>query len=164
MRLEPLGYGPGRSSVPLQVASTVAFVVGGLLVLWSGTLHFHLWQKVGYRHIPTIGPLYLVQSVAAVVVGVLVIAVRRVWVAIAGAGFALSTMVGFLISVEHGLFGFKDSWSAPFAHQALAVDIAAIVVLAAAGGLCLYGPTSVHPSTRPSGTEASSGLATAPNT
>jgi uncharacterized membrane protein YqgA involved in biofilm formation len=62
-----------------------------------------------------------------------------VWVAVLGTGFAVSTMIGFLISVEHGLFGYRDSWSAPFAHEAFIVELAAIGVLVVAGGLCLVG-------------------------
>ncbi len=123
------------------VMATLAFVVGGLLIVWSSYIHFHLWQKVGYRHIPTIGSLFLVQSIAGFVLGLAVIAVRRVWVAILGAGFSASTMVGFLITVEHGLFGFKDGWSAPFAQQTFAIEIATILVLALAGLLSLVGPT-----------------------
>jgi hypothetical protein len=116
-------------------------MVGGLLLLWSSYIHFHLWQKLGYRHIPTIGPLFLVQSIAGALMGALVIAARRVWVAVVGVGFAASTMVGFLISVEHGLFGFKDAWSAPFAHQAFFIEAAIIAVLVLAGVLCLVGAT-----------------------
>ena len=40
-----------------------------------------------------------------------------------GIGFALATMAGFLISVEHGLFGFTDSWAAPFAGLAFTIEI-----------------------------------------
>jgi uncharacterized membrane protein YqgA involved in biofilm formation len=123
------------------VGATVSFIVGGLLILWSSYIHFHLWQKLGYRHIPTIGPLFLVQSIVGVLLGLLVIAARRVWAAVLGAGFAASTMVGFFISIEHGLFGFKDSWSAPFAHQAFIVELATIGILVLAGGLCLVGST-----------------------
>jgi hypothetical protein len=106
---ELLLRGPGRSRRPIDLAATVAFVVGGLLIIWSSYIHFHLWDETdGYRSIKTIGPLFLLQSIA-----------------------------GFLISVSHGLFGFKDSWSAPFAHQAFAIEIAIIVVLGIAGVLCL---------------------------
>ena len=127
-------------------ATTIAFVAGGLLLAWSGYLHFHLWRGLGYRHIPTIGPLFLLQSVAGLGLGLLIIAVRRVWTAVLGVGFAASTVIGFLISVEHGLFGFKDSWSAPFAHQAFAIEVAAIVILVVAGTLCFLGTTSKsHP-------------------
>jgi hypothetical protein len=106
-------------------------------VIWSSYIHFHLWQELGYRHIPTIGPLFLAQSIAGLILGLLIIIVRRVWVAVLGAGFAASTMAGFLISEQHGLFGFKDSWSAPFAHEAFAIEIAVTGLLVIAGALCL---------------------------
>ena len=119
----------------------MAFLVGGLLIIWSSYIHFHLWQHIGYRHIPTIGPLFLLQSMAGVLVGVTVLIIRRVWAAILGMGFALATVMGFLVSVNYGLFGFKDAWSAPFAHQALALEGATVVVLGLAGMLCLIGLT-----------------------
>ena len=114
-------------------------VVGGLLLVWSSYIHFHLWDSEGYRHIATIGPLFLVQSIAGLVLGVLVIAIRRVWAALLGMGFALSTLAGFLISVEHGLFGFKDSWQAPFANQAFAIELTAAAILGVGGAICAAG-------------------------
>jgi hypothetical protein len=122
------------------LAAGVAFVLGGLLVIWSSYIHFHLWDETnGYRTIHIIGPLFLLQSIAGLVLGLGVIVVRRLWAAVIGVGFGISTMVGFLISVTHGLFNFKDSWTAPFAHLAFAVEIAIIAVLAIAGALCLAG-------------------------
>jgi hypothetical protein len=91
------------------------------------------------------------------VVGLLVIAVRRVWTALLGIGFAVSTIAGFLISVAHGLFGFKDSWDAPFGKQAFTIEIAIIAVLSIAGALCLAGASSAPSSTtrtNPVGTSA----------
>lgn len=117
--------------------STIAFLIGGLMVIWLSYIHFHLWLSVGYRHIPTIGPLFLVQAIAGLVIGFVVIGVRRLWAAALGAGFAAATLGGFLISVSHGLFNFTDSWSAPDAHLAFGVEIVTVVVLAVAGVLCL---------------------------
>lgn len=131
----------GRTTA-VRITTTAAFVVGGLLLVWSSYLHFHLWQSLGYRHIPTIGPLFILQSVAGLVLGLLVVAIRRPWTAVVGAGFAASTVIGFLVSVEHGLFGFKDTWSAPFAHQAFAIEVAAIVILGIAGALSIFGSAS----------------------
>ncbi len=141
MRIQQLGYGSGSPSKSITAAATLSLVVGGMLLVWSSYIHFHLWQKLGYRHIPTIGPLFLLQSIAGLLLGILVMAVRRVWVGLLGLGFALSTMAGFLISVEHGLFGFEDSWSAPFAHQAFEVETASILVFAVAVALCILGST-----------------------
>jgi hypothetical protein len=127
------------------LASTVAFVIGALLVLWSSYIHFHLWDETdGYRHISVIGPLFLLQAIGGLVVAILIVAVRRVWAALAGMGFAVSTLVGFLLSVglSQGLFNFKESWSAPFADQAFAIEIAITAVLLIAGALCLVGSAS----------------------
>ena len=132
--------GPGRSRRPLQLAATTAFIVGGALLIWSAFIHFHLWSETdGYRTIATIGPLFLLQSIAGLVIGIGVVAVRRRWAAVIGVGFALSTIAGFLLSVAVGLFGFKDSWLAPFAKEAFTVELLAVVVLIAAAVLCLVG-------------------------
>ena len=142
-----LGYltrSPSRANRALGLAATAAFVVGALLVLWTAYIHFHLWNETdGYRHISVIGPLFLAQAIGGLVIAVALVAVRRVWVAIAGAGFGLSTLVGFLLTVglSKGLFNFKESWEAPFAKQAFGIELALTVVLLAAGSLCLRGST-----------------------
>ncbi len=130
--------GPGRSRRPVDLAATAAFALGGVLLIWSAYVHFHLWNETdGYRSIPTIGPLFLLQSIAGLVIGVGVMVVRRLWAAVIGLGFALSTVAGFLLSVAIGLFGFKDSWLAPFAKEAFTIEILAAVAFVAAGALCL---------------------------
>lgn len=120
----------------------MSFVAGGLLLVGSAGIHAHLWLSVGYRHIPAIGPLFLLQSVTGSVLGVLAVVVHRAWSAVLGTGFGLATIAGLAVSVEHGLFGFRDSWSAPFAVESLVVEAVAAVVLGLAAGLCLAGPTA----------------------
>lgn len=131
--------------------ATVTSVVGGLLLVWSAGIHAHLWLSVGYRHIPTIGPLFLLQSVTAVALGALAVVVHRAWSALLGAGFGVATIGGLVVSVQHGLFGFRDSWSAPFATQSLVVEAVAVVFLGIAAGLCLVGTedTGRRPSPSP---------------
>jgi hypothetical protein len=145
---------PDRSRRALNLAATSAFALGGLLLVWSAYIHFHLWSEAdGYRSIPTIGPLFLLQSIAGLVIGVGVIAVRRLWAAAIGVGFALATIAGFLISVVHGLFGFKDSWMAPFAKEAFTIEVIAAAVLVAAAALCLIGSApDVRSGSTPAGT------------
>ena len=131
-----------RPTDVVRPAATVGFISGGLLVLWSAYIHFHLWNEPqGYRHISVIGPLFLFQSIGGLVLGIVVVAARRVWAAICGIGYAIATLVGFLLSVElaHGLFSFKETWAAPFADQALGVEIAIVVVLGLTAVLCLAG-------------------------
>ena len=135
-----MAIGPGRSRRPVDLGATAAFALGGALLIWSAFIHLHLWSETdGYRSIPTIGPLFLLQSITALVIGIGVVAIRRLWAAVVGMGFALTTIAGFLLSVAVGLFGFKDSWLAPYAKQAFTIEILAVVVLMAAAALCLVG-------------------------
>jgi hypothetical protein len=149
-----LAVGPGGFRRPLDLAANTAFTIGGLLLVWSAYIHFHLWNEPGgYRSIATIGVLFLLQSIAGLIIGIGVVAVRRLWAAVIGIGFALSTIGGFLLSVAVGLFGFKDSWLAPFAKQAFTIEVLAVAVLGAAAALCLVGSVpSARTGTTPAGT------------
>jgi len=149
-----LVLGPGRSRRPLHLAATAVFVLGGALLIWSAFIHFHLWGETdGYRAIPTIGPLFLAQSIAGLVIGIGIVAVRRLWAAVIGIGFALSTIAGFLLSVSVGLFGFQDSWLAPFAKEAFTIEGIAAAVLVIAAALCLIGSApGVRSGSTPAGT------------
>jgi hypothetical protein len=135
-----LNRGPGRSLRAVDLAADAAFLAGGALIVWSGFIHYHLWgEPDGYRAIPTIGPLFLLQSIAGLVFGLGIVAARRVWAAVLGVGYALATIGGFLLSVTIGLFGFMDTWLAPFAGQAFGIEVAAASVLCLAAILCLVG-------------------------
>jgi hypothetical protein len=152
------GYGPRRSPKSARVAATLAYVAGGFLVVGSAYIHFHLWDEAfGYRHISIIGPLFLAQAIGGLVLGILIIVVRRVWVAVAGIGFAASTLIGFLLSADlaKGLFNFKESWAAPYAGEAFAIEIAITVVLALAGALCLAASASSRAGDRAPGAQVS---------
>lgn len=114
-----------------RVLVTGAMVLGAALVAWSGAIHLHLWMG-GYRNIHIIGPLFLAQAVTAFVVALVIIILRWATSALAGALFLASTIAGLLVSSWHGIFGFRDSLSAPFATLSLFVEGAGIVVLASA--------------------------------
>ena len=116
---------------PPSLTATLLCLVGAALLVVSAVIHLHLWST-GYRHIPTIGPLFLLQGIVGIGLALVVAVTRRGWAAVVGAGFAASTIGGLLLSVEIGLFGFKDSLSAPDATPSLLVESAALVVLAAA--------------------------------
>jgi hypothetical protein len=124
--------------VTVRVVTTLTLLAGAALAVTSGAIHLHLWAE-GYRTIPTIGPLFLFQGVAGVVLGVVLAASRRLLAAVATAGFMVATIGGFLLSDYVGLFGFSDTLSAPWAGMALAVEIAGAVVLAGGCVLLLRG-------------------------
>jgi len=73
----------------------------------TGAIHLDLYLT-GYRSIPVIGPLFLLQVIAAFGLAAAVLVSGSRLAAMAGAGFALSTLGGYLLSVSIGLFGFTE--------------------------------------------------------
>src|ERR1700723_3816059 len=110
-------------------------VVGAGLLIATAAIHLDLYVT-GYRTIPTIGWLFLLQVIVAFALGlaVLVIPSRLVMAsrlaAAAGAGFALSTLGGYLLTVWIGLFGFKEVRTTA-GIVAGVIEVVAFVVLAA---------------------------------
>jgi predicted lipoprotein with Yx(FWY)xxD motif len=119
---------PGWPTVILRVAGS------GLLIA-TAAIHLDLYLT-GYRTIPTIGWLFLLQVIAGFGLGLAVLIIPRRLVvasrlaAAAGAGFALATLAGYLLSVWIGLFGFKEIRTSAGIAAGL-VEVAAFVVLAA---------------------------------
>ena len=119
-----------------RAATNILLWAAAAAMVWSGGIHLHLWTT-GYRQIPTIGPLFLVQGITAVVLAGALAVLRRAWTALCSLGLVVGTIGGFLLSVDVGLFGFQDSWHAPDAVMALVAESAAAVLLIAGGTSCL---------------------------
>jgi hypothetical protein len=104
------------------------------MATWSAAIHLHLWFQ-GYRHIPTIGSLFLAQGALGVAIAAAAVAVRRGLTALAGAAFLAATSVGLLLSATVGLFNFHDGLDAPYAGLSLTVQLTGAVLfsLAAVG-------------------------------
>ena len=120
-------------------------VAGALLLVVSAGIHLDLYLT-GYRSIPTIGWLFLVQFLVAFVLAIGALVTHSRLVAVAGAAFALSTLGCYLLAVWIGLFGYKEIRTragiaaglievAAFATLALAVAIASSGEAAAPAGL-----------------------------
>ncbi len=103
-------------------------VAGAALLVATAGIHLDLYLT-GYRTIPTIGWLFLLQVIAAFVLGAGVLVLGSRLVAAAGAGFALSTLGGYLLSVWIGLFGFKEVRTTA-GIVAGVIEVAAFAVLA----------------------------------
>jgi predicted lipoprotein with Yx(FWY)xxD motif len=82
-------------------------LAGGGLLIATGAIHLDLYLT-GYRSIPTIGWLFLLQIIAAFGLGALVLATGEWLAAAAGAVFALATLGGYLLTLWIGLFGFTE--------------------------------------------------------
>jgi hypothetical protein len=109
------------------VALALRLAAIGLLssVAW---IHLHLWQS-GYRHIPTIGPLFLAAVLAAAGAAALLLArPRRTlgMLALAADAGILAALIG---SINIGLFGFTESLDAPFVAESMVIESLAALVL-----------------------------------
>jgi hypothetical protein len=140
-----LAQGPVRSRPGWRARSLCA--LGAVLVGASGGIHFHLWAT-GYNAIPKIGPLFLAQSISAFVLAAWLVIRPSLLVATAALGLAAGTIAGFLVTVWFGLFGFTDSFSAPYASVALITESVAVAVLAG-GCVVLIGQVRRRPGPTP---------------
>jgi predicted lipoprotein with Yx(FWY)xxD motif len=103
--LPPRGWLAARPSRRLQWLGLR--VAGAGLLAATGAIHLDLYLT-GYRSIPTLGWLFLLQVITAFGLAAAVLATGSRLVAAAGAGFALATLGGYLLSVWIGLFGFQE--------------------------------------------------------
>jgi predicted lipoprotein with Yx(FWY)xxD motif len=109
-------------------------VAGAGLLFGTAAIHLDLYLT-GYRTIPAIGWLFLLQVIAGFLLGALVLAmpgsrgVASRLAATAGAVLALSTLGGYLLTVQFGLFGFREVRTTA-GIVAGVVEVAAFVVLA----------------------------------
>jgi hypothetical protein len=113
-------------------ASWALFIVDGGLLVASGVIHLHLWD-IAYRHVPTLGPLFLVQVVAAFVIAVAIVATRHLLAVAAGAALAAGTILGFILVRSVGLFGFKLGFSSGLANTVLVIEAVAVIMLCITG-------------------------------
>jgi plastocyanin len=121
-------------------------VAGAALLAATGAIHLDLYLT-SYRHIPTIGWLFLLQVIAAFLLAAGVLATRGPLVPAAGAGFAVATLGGYLLSLWIGLFGFREVRTTAGIVAGL-IEIAAFATLATlvlVAGRAQAGPAQAGP-------------------
>jgi predicted lipoprotein with Yx(FWY)xxD motif len=119
---------PGKQPKSRTRARLALRLAGGGLLIATGAIHLDLYLT-GYRSIPTIGWLFLLQVIAAFVLGAAVLASGARLAAAAGAAFSLATLGGYLLSLWIGLFGFKEVRTTAGIAAGL-VEVAAFAALA----------------------------------
>jgi predicted lipoprotein with Yx(FWY)xxD motif len=107
------------------------------LLIATAAIHLDLYLT-GFRTIPTIGPLFLFQVIVGFALALAILAVpftavtRRpavdASIAAVGAGYAIATLGGYLLSLWVGLFGFHEI-------RSTAGTVAGIIEIAAFGVL-----------------------------
>ena len=130
-----------EGSTANRVAMTLLIAAGAGFAIYSGYIHLYLYgrQPFPYSAIPTIGPLFLLQGIVAIVIGVLVLVTRRFFAVLLGAGLMVVSVAALVIDVEVGMFGFQDSWQVPYATSTLYEEIVGAVLLLIAAGALAWG-------------------------
>lgn len=106
-------------------------LLGAGLTAAMGWVHLRLWLD-GYREIPVVGPLFLINVVgAAVLVAALLAAPARLRAATAAvaAAFTATTLAALIVSLTVGLFGVHESLHTPLVVPTLVLESAGVLVL-----------------------------------
>ncbi len=119
----------------------LARAVLAVSVVVSGVVHYKLFLN-GQRNIPVIGPAFVVNAVAGVVIGVLLVTWRSWLPLFLAFGFGLVTLAAFVVATSPlGLFGARAHWSG-WAEWTCAITEAVAVVVGVAALLAERRPAS----------------------
>ena len=109
---------------------TIQRVLAAALVAATGGIHLYLWFDYFHR-VRVIGALFLVNAGSGVAIAVALLATDSALVTLAGLTYTVGTLVAFAISARWGLFGYRETFWGRWQESAGAVELAAIVPLAA---------------------------------
>ncbi|HEY2877394.1 hypothetical protein [Nocardioides sp.] len=104
-----------------------ARIIAALAVLVSAYVHLYEWLN-GMRHVHVIGPLFVVNIVAGVVIAVLLVTWKHWFAPFLAFGFGASTLAGFAIATTTaGLFGDHEKWQGNYVWAAAIAESVAIL-------------------------------------
>jgi hypothetical protein len=128
---QSLGRQHGASALVLAAA-------GAATIVASAVVHLCLWGKEdGYRAVPTIGPLFLLQGIAGCLLGPVMLVFRRVITDAAGAAYLALSLGALYLSINGGLFGFDETLNAPWVKFSLVDEIVGLAACLAAAAITL---------------------------
>jgi hypothetical protein len=160
--LSPPEHPPGRARLPTRhraIAARAFRYLGALAVLATGVAHIEQYSVEDYSTVPTIGTLFLLNFIAAIVIAAGLIApLRRVTgrytdtvravLAVGGIGLAAGSLTGLFLSETTGLFGFVEHGYRMAIVVAIAVEVAATISLLAFLVANGTGPQKIRTSSR----------------
>jgi hypothetical protein len=122
------------------IIARAALYLGALAVLATGVDHIEQYAVDSYSTVPTIGTLFLLNFVSAVVLSIGLIAplqriagryadVIRALMAAGGVGLAAGSLAGLFVSETAGLFGFVEHGYRMAIVVAIVAEVAAIAFL-----------------------------------
>jgi hypothetical protein len=94
----------------------------------SGVGHAYLYIH-GYRHIPNIGPAFLLQASVSCAVAVLIVVGGPAWLRWAAAAMAAGSLVAFALSRTVGVLGFTERGWQPAPHAAISAVAEVLTVV-----------------------------------
>jgi hypothetical protein len=118
-------YGRMENAMKLRILAAAG-------VLVSAGVHLKLWFD-GFRDLHMIGPAFMLNAVAGLVIALLLILWRHWLPLLLAVGFGASTLGAFLISATVGLYGVHEVWTGGWVLTAAASEVVAIL----AGGVAL---------------------------
>ena len=160
--LSPRKHPPGLARLPTRhraLAAQAFRYIGALAVLATGVAHIEQYSVDNYSTVPTIGTLFLLNFIAAIVIAAGLIAplrrvtgrytdVTRAVFAVGGIVLAVGSLVGLFVSETTGLFGFVEHGYRMAIVVAIAVEVAATVFLFAFLVANGTGPQKIRASSR----------------
>ena len=114
-----------------MAADLPARCLAAVLVLGGGIVHLRLWLD-GYQDIPSVGPSFLANFIASVVIAIALVLWRYWVVVVAALALVNGTLLAFALSrTDRGIFDFTERGfdPSPEAVLALVFEIGAGVVL-----------------------------------
>ncbi len=101
-------------------------LVAAVAVLVSAGVHFKLWTD--YKDLHVVGPAFMVNAVAGVVIAVLLLAWKSWLAPLLAVGFGIATLAAFTISTTpNGLFDDHEKWTGGYVWTAAISEAVAII-------------------------------------
>jgi hypothetical protein len=143
--LSPPKHRAGRAWLgtrPRSIIAQASRYLGALAVLATGVAHIEQYSVDNYSTVPTIGTLFLLNFIAALVIAIGLIAplrrvtgrytdVARAVLALGGIVLGVLSLAALFISESSGLFGFVEHGYRMAIVVAIVAEIAATVFLVA---------------------------------
>jgi hypothetical protein len=111
-------------------------IVGAVLMVAMAYIHLRLYVT-GARHIAWIGPLFMANVVLGFLaaLAILVAPLRLLpWVAVLSGLLMIGTVLGLVLSLTVGLFGFHETWGG-LVLPSIIVEVAGFLVLFGYGAM-----------------------------
>ncbi|MET7998141.1 hypothetical protein ABZU76_45385 [Amycolatopsis sp. NPDC005232] len=101
--------------------------LGAIGLVGSAAVHFYLYFGSGYSDIAVVGPLFLVNGIAGIVIAVALLFWHH-WVPpFLTFGFGGVTLLAYLLSVTVGFYGMHDQFNSQFEYWGVVTEALCVI-------------------------------------